>query len=78
MSEPGSLAGDDLTLRSTLATGCRILAMEGHGDLVWGHMSVRQPGTPSSVKRAFAALSLPKYWFSASFSGVILLGSVSA
>jgi L-ribulose-5-phosphate 4-epimerase len=45
MSEPGSLAGDDLTLRSTLATGCRILAMEGHGDLVWGHMSVRQPGT---------------------------------
>jgi L-ribulose-5-phosphate 4-epimerase len=39
------MAGDDLSLRTTLATGCRILAMEGHGDLVWGHMSVRQPGT---------------------------------
>jgi L-ribulose-5-phosphate 4-epimerase len=45
MRAPGSMAGDDLSLRTTLATGCRILAMEGHGDLVWGHMSVRQPGT---------------------------------
>ncbi len=45
MSESGSMGGDDLSLRTTLATGCRILAMEGHGDLVWGHMSVRQPGT---------------------------------
>ena len=31
-------------LRALVATGCRILAMEGHGDLVWGHMSARQPG----------------------------------
>lgn len=37
-------SGDD-ELRVVLATGCRILAMEGHGDLVWGHMSARQPGS---------------------------------
>jgi hypothetical protein len=41
-------------------------------------LSVRQPGTPSSVKRELAELMRPKYWFSASFSGVILFGSVSA
>lgn len=35
---------DDDALRALVATGCRILAMEGHGDLVWGHLSGRQPG----------------------------------
>ncbi len=37
--------GDDDALRTILATGCRILAMEGHGDLIWGHLSARQPGS---------------------------------
>jgi L-fuculose-phosphate aldolase len=33
----------DYELRATLALGCRILAMEGHGDVIWGHMTVRDP-----------------------------------
>ncbi len=34
----------DYELRAKLAQGCRILAMEGHGDVIWGHMSFRDPG----------------------------------
>lgn len=30
-------------LRTDVALGCRILGAEGHGDLVWGHVSVRDP-----------------------------------
>lgn len=30
-------------LRSLVALGCRVLATEGHGDLVWGHVSARDP-----------------------------------
>ena len=30
-------------LLDDLAVGCRIIAMEGHSDVVWGHMSVRDP-----------------------------------
>ncbi len=33
----------DYELRAKLAQGCRILAMEGHGDVIWGHMSLRDP-----------------------------------
>jgi len=40
--------------------------------------SVRQPGMPSSAKRWLAWAMRLKYWFSASFSGVMLLGSVLA
>jgi L-fuculose-phosphate aldolase len=29
--------------RSAVATGCRILAANGHDDLVWGHASARDP-----------------------------------
>lgn len=36
----------DIELRAKLALGCRILAMEGHGDVIWGHMSVRDPNNP--------------------------------
>lgn len=32
---------DDLC--TDVALGCRILGAEGHGDLVWGHVSVRDP-----------------------------------
>ena len=31
----------DYEVRAKLAQGCRILAMEGHGDVIWGHMSLR-------------------------------------
>ncbi len=30
-------------LRSIVSLGCRVLAEEGHGDLVWGHVSARDP-----------------------------------
>ena len=36
----------DYELRAKLALGCRILAMEGHSDFIWGHMSVRDPNHP--------------------------------
>jgi L-fuculose-phosphate aldolase len=36
----------DYELRAKLAQGCRILAMEGHGDVIWGHMSLRDPANP--------------------------------
>jgi L-ribulose-5-phosphate 4-epimerase len=33
-------------LLERLALACRIIAMEGHSDIVWGHMSVRDPENP--------------------------------
>lgn len=30
-------------VREQVATGCGVLAAEGHGDLVWGHLSARDP-----------------------------------
>lgn len=36
-------ADSDAEIRWLVATGCRILAREGHGDLVWGHVSARDP-----------------------------------
>lgn len=36
---------DALDLRTRLALGCRVLAMEGLGDVVLGHVSAREPGT---------------------------------
>lgn len=46
MREPTyPVEGADVNLLMRLAAGCRILAMEGHGDLVWGHVSARVPGT---------------------------------
>lgn len=29
--------------RNDVATGCRVLAAHGHGDLIWGHVSARDP-----------------------------------
>jgi L-fuculose-phosphate aldolase len=34
------MAGD---LRTDVSLGCRILGAEGHGDLIWGHVSARDP-----------------------------------
>jgi L-fuculose-phosphate aldolase len=42
-----SFDSSDYELREKLALGCRILAMEGHADVIWGHMSVRDPRDPS-------------------------------
>lgn len=42
MKKPSAAAEKDLKRR--LVEASRILAMEGHGDLVWGHASVRLPG----------------------------------
>jgi L-fuculose-phosphate aldolase len=39
----------DYELRAQLALGCRILAMEGHDDVIWGHMSVRDPNNPNQM-----------------------------
>lgn len=36
-----SAAADDLP--ALVALGCRVLGAEGHGDLVWGHVSARDP-----------------------------------
>src|SRR5579871_6630258 len=37
----------DYELREKLATACRIVAMEGHNDAIWGHVSVRNPQDPN-------------------------------
>lgn len=42
-----SFDSSDYELREKLAQGCRILAMEGHADVIWGHMSVRDPQDPN-------------------------------
>ncbi len=31
-------------LRHTVALGCAVLGASGHGDLIWGHVSARDPG----------------------------------
>jgi L-fuculose-phosphate aldolase len=42
---PGKGKQDEAELKRRLVEASRILAMEGHGDLVWGHASVRAPGS---------------------------------
>jgi L-ribulose-5-phosphate 4-epimerase len=39
---PAPILSDD-DLRAVVATGCRVLGHQGHGDLVWGHVSARDP-----------------------------------
>jgi ribulose-5-phosphate 4-epimerase/fuculose-1-phosphate aldolase len=39
----------DYELRAKLALGCRIIAMEGHSDVVWGHLTVRDPNHPDQL-----------------------------
>lgn len=47
MTEPApsaeALSDHPARLRREVALGCRILATEGHDDLVWGHVSARDP-----------------------------------
>ena len=35
---------DQEELRRSVALGCAVLGAEGHGDLIWGHVSARDPG----------------------------------
>lgn len=37
------MARSQTDVRSAVALGCRVLGDEGHGDLVWGHVSARDP-----------------------------------
>jgi L-fuculose-phosphate aldolase len=48
----------DHDLRAKLAQGCRILAMEGHADVIWGHLSVRDERDPSTFWMKASALGL--------------------
>jgi L-fuculose-phosphate aldolase len=36
-------------LKAELVQGCRILAMEGQGDFIWGHVTVRNPDHPGRI-----------------------------
>src|SRR3954462_8828369 len=44
VSRPRDDADPITVLRATVALGCRILGAEDQGDLVWGHVSARDPG----------------------------------
>ena len=44
-----SFDSTDYEERAKLALGCRILAMEGHSDFIWGHMSFRNPHQPDQL-----------------------------
>jgi L-fuculose-phosphate aldolase len=48
----------DYDLRAKLAQGCRILAMEGHADVIWGHLSVRDEHDPSNFWMKASAVGL--------------------
>lgn len=52
------MAGDHAALLRDLALGCRILAHEGQGDLIWGHVSLRVPDAPDRFWLKGAALGL--------------------
>lgn len=44
-TKPGATARtSEASLKRRLADACHILAMEGQGDAVWGHATVRHPG----------------------------------
>lgn len=50
MTQPASRSravnrGSEANLRQRLAQACRLLAMAGQGDDIWGHATVRVPGT---------------------------------
>lgn len=52
------MAETQAQLLADLALGCRILAHEGQGDLIWGHVSLRVPGAPNTFWLKGAALGL--------------------
>jgi L-fuculose-phosphate aldolase len=45
-------------LREKLATACRVIAAAGHEDLIWGHLSVRDPEAPDRFWMKGAGISM--------------------
>jgi L-fuculose-phosphate aldolase len=43
------MPSDLQTLKQSLVHGCRILAMEGQGDFIWGHVTARMPDRPNHI-----------------------------
>ena len=44
--------------REALAYGCKILALEGQGDIIWGHVTLRAPQNPEKLYMKPAAMGL--------------------
>jgi ribulose-5-phosphate 4-epimerase/fuculose-1-phosphate aldolase len=47
-----------LDAKNTLAYGCKILALEGQGDMIWGHVTCRVPDVPDKLYMKPAAMGL--------------------
>jgi L-fuculose-phosphate aldolase len=47
-----------LDATDSLAYGCKILALEGQGDMIWGHVTCRVPGVPDRLYMKPAAMGL--------------------
>jgi L-fuculose-phosphate aldolase len=45
-------------LAEKLVQGCRVLADDGQGDLIWGHVSVRDPARPDHILMKPAGIGL--------------------
>jgi L-ribulose-5-phosphate 4-epimerase len=48
----------DLDIKEALAYGCKILALEGQGDIIWGHVTCRVPGRSDRLYMKPAAMGL--------------------
>lgn len=44
--------------KEMLAYGCKVLALEGQGDIIWGHVTLRVPGDPERLYMKPAAMGL--------------------
>lgn len=50
--KPGKASGlSEAEMRRRLTEACKILAMEGQGDAVWGHVTVRRPGADTFLMK---------------------------
>lgn len=47
-----------MDVKEALAYGCKILALEGQGDIVWGHVTQRAPEDPERLYMKPAAMGL--------------------
>jgi L-fuculose-phosphate aldolase len=56
--ELDELARARRTTKEQFAIGCRILAMEGQGDIIWGHVACRVPGEPNRLYMKPATMGL--------------------
>lgn len=54
----GKSMTDTGDIRGKLAQACRILALEGQGDHIWGHVTVRVPGRPELLYMKPATIGL--------------------